>query len=132
MTSEPHVRVLDADVGPALEIIEGAGEAHAIVWPGMGAALRSLHRISLGEGASTIELSHPGEAVYYVIEGSGEATDPSSGTTHELVQGSMLHVEPGTPYVIGAGQDRLELVGGPSPPDPGMYEQARDRDERGS
>jgi quercetin dioxygenase-like cupin family protein len=90
-----------------------------------------MHRISLGEGAATIELRHPGEAVYYVIEGSGRASDPAAGTTHELVQGSMIHVEPGTPYVIRAGEGRLELVGGPSPPDPALYEQDQDRSEQG-
>jgi mannose-6-phosphate isomerase-like protein (cupin superfamily) len=115
------VKVLDADLGPELAIVEGEGRAHAIIWPGMGAQMRSMHRISLGGGAATTELRHPGEAVYYVIEGAGEATDPSSEDSQAIELGSMVHVEPETAYVIRAGSDGLELVGGPSPPDPALY-----------
>ena len=122
MSDKPLVQVLDADVGPELPIVEGEGRAHAIIWPGVGATMRSMHRISLGGGAATTELRHPGEAVYYVIEGAGEAVDPSDGESHDLVLGSMIHVEPGTAYVIRAGSEGLELVGGPSPPDPALYE----------
>ena len=111
------VKVLDADLGPELSIVEGEGRAHAIIWPGMGAQMRSMHRISLGGGAATTELRHPGEAV----EGAGEATDPSSEASQAIELGSMVHVEPETAYVIRAGSDGLELVGGPSPPDPALY-----------
>lgn len=119
--SAPAVQVLDTDDGPELPIVEGAGIARAIVWPGIGAEHRSLHRISLGEGAATVELRHPGEAVYYVLEGIGEAVDPTSGERHHLDPGSMVHIGPGTAYVIRATGGSLELVGGPSPPDPDLY-----------
>jgi len=117
-----EVQVLDASVGPELPIVEGEGRAHAIIWPGMGAELRSMQRISLAGGAAMKELRHPGEAVYYVIEGTGETHDPETGESQALIEGSMVHVEPETSYVIRAGDDGMELVGGPSPPDPALYE----------
>jgi quercetin dioxygenase-like cupin family protein len=73
------VRIIDArDVSahPVLPIVEDEqGEARAIVWPGIGANDRSLHQIRLAPGARTVELAHPSEAVYYVVEGSGEVTE---------------------------------------------------------
>jgi mannose-6-phosphate isomerase-like protein (cupin superfamily) len=124
MSDEAFVRVLDADVGPELPIIDGDGRAHAIVWPGIGAQMRSMHRISLTDGAATTELRHPGEAVYYVIEGTGVAADPSTDESQPLETGSMVHIEPETSYVIRAGTGGLQLVGGPSPPDPALYADA--------
>ena len=121
MSDDAFVKVLDASTGPELSIIDGDGRAHAIIWPGMGAQMRSMHRISLADGAATTELRHPGEAVYYVIEGSGEAAEPSSDESQSIELGSMVHVEAETPYVIRAGAGGLELVGGPSPPDPALY-----------
>jgi quercetin dioxygenase-like cupin family protein len=115
------VRVLDAEGGPELPIVEGPGTARAIVWPGIGAEHRSMHRITLGEGAATVELRHPGEAVYYVVDGAGEAVDPTSGEGHRLEPGSMVHIGPGTAYLIRARSGGLEVIGGPSPPDPELY-----------
>ena len=71
--------------------------------------MRSMHRISLGAGAAATELRHPGEAVYYVIEGSGEATDPASDDSQAIELGSMVHIEPETAYVLSAGSQGLEL-----------------------
>jgi hypothetical protein len=34
----------------------------------------------------------------------------------------MFLIDPGTPYAIHADGGRVELVGGPSPPDPSLYE----------
>ena len=111
---------LEAD-SPELPIVDGAGSAHAIVWPGVGAEIRSIHRISLGSGARTTEMSHPMEAVYYIIEGSGSVGDPSASTNDALVEGSMIFVEPNTAYVISAGDGGIEIMGGPCPPDPALY-----------
>ena len=108
--------------GPSLPLVEGEGSARAVIWPGIGARLRSLHRISLGAGARTVELRHAGEAVYYVIAGEGRALDGGDGSAQELVRGSMVFVEPGTSYRLAAGERGLELVGGPCPPDPKLYE----------
>ena len=122
--SEPdRVRVLDADRGPALDIVEGSeGSARAVVWPGIGAQLRSMQIITLADGARTVTLRHPGEAVYYVLDGAGEATDGAAPDGQPIVEGSMVHVGPDTPYAFLAGPGGLEVVGGPSPADPAIYE----------
>ena len=106
---------------PELPIVEGGGSARAIVWPGVGAEIRSMHRISLDAGARTAELHHPMEAVYYVIAGGGSVGDRRAGAATALVEGSMIFVEPDTPYVVEAGADGLEVLGGPCPPDPRLY-----------
>jgi len=117
-----RVVVLDADVGPSLPIVEGDGTAHAIVWPGMGAEARSLHRIRLGVGARTIEMRHEGEAVYFVREGVAVVRDADAGETHEVRSGRMFFIDPGTRYAIHADGDRVDVLGGPSPPDRSLYE----------
>ena len=67
-----EVVVTPVDKGPELAIVAGAGSAHAVIWPGMGAELRSMHRISLASGSRTVEMTQPSDAVYYVISGGGE------------------------------------------------------------
>ncbi|MEA2269701.1 MAG: hypothetical protein QOD55_1240 [Solirubrobacteraceae bacterium] len=128
--SEPRegIAVLDAAGGPALPIVDGEGSAHAIVWPGTGARLRSLARIRLAPGARTVALRHPDEAVYYVIEGSGSVAEGAGAEPSPLVAGAMVHVDAGTPYVITAEEPGLDLVGGPSPADPALYALAAEGD----
>lgn len=116
-----EVAVIDAEGGPELAIIRGEGRAHAIVWPGMGATLRSMHRISLEPGSRTIEMQHVSDAVYYVISGAGSATDGHVGAANPLIEGSMVHVDAGTPYALIAGSEGIELLGGPAPADPSLY-----------
>ena len=106
---------------PELAIVDGEGSARAILWPGVGAEIRSMHRISLGAGAQTKEMNHPMETVYYIIEGSGIVSDPSASTDEPLIEGSMIFVEPNTPYVIRADNGGIEIMGGPCPPDPALY-----------
>ena len=116
-----RVVVLDGEgEGPELPIIEGTGTARAVVWPGMGAVDRSVHRIRLGVNARTIPLSHPSEAVYYVIAGRGDVVD-GAGTARELDEGSFVHVAPKATYSIVTADGEMELVGGPCPPDPRLY-----------
>jgi quercetin dioxygenase-like cupin family protein len=119
-----QIQVLDLEIGPQLAIVRGEGSAHAVVWPGVDAQLRSMHCVRLAPGATTIELSHPSEAVYYVVRGVGSVSDPAAGETEPLREGSMFHVDPGTVYVIEAGAQPIELVGGPSPADDSLYERA--------
>lgn len=117
-----EVRVLPDDADCAeLPIVESKGRAWAVAWPGVGAHLRSMHRIALEGGGSTIPLRHPMEAVYYLIEGSAVATDVGAAEEHALVRGSMILIDPGTRYRLQAGEDGAQIVGGPCPPDPGMY-----------
>jgi quercetin dioxygenase-like cupin family protein len=122
MSSPPRVAVLDADEScPRLPLVAGAGEAYAVVWPGVGATLRSMHRISLKPGSATIRMRHPMEAVYYVMSGGGTMRDPDTGTAEPVREGSMIHVEPGTAYIAEADAAGLELIGGPCPADPAFY-----------
>jgi mannose-6-phosphate isomerase-like protein (cupin superfamily) len=116
------VVVPGAGEGPELDIVAGEGTARAVIWPGMGATLRSLHRLSLGADARTVELTHPSDAVYYVISGGGSAVDRTTGERSALVEGSMVHVDAGTPYELVAGGGGMELVGGPCPADASLYE----------
>lgn len=117
-----EVAVVDAALGPELPIIEHDGSARAVIWPGMGAELRSLHRISLQPNGRTIRLSHPSEAVYYVISGSGAVCLTTDAPKEALIEGSMVLIEPGSDYALCASSDGMELVGGPSPADPALYE----------
>jgi quercetin dioxygenase-like cupin family protein len=119
--AQEQIQILSAAEGPRLPIVQGSGHAHAVVWPGMGARLRSIHSVSLESGAHTIELSHSSEAVYYVAAGSGEAIDLGTGGREPLREGSMVHVDPGTRYVLGAGKEGMQVVGGPAPPDASLY-----------
>ena len=116
------VRVLSADDAcPTLPIIDGEGTARAVVWPGSGAQHRSMHLISLPAGGSTIPMRHEMEAVYYVVSGSGLVVDTDDGTENPLIEGSMVHVEPGTGYRLRAADTAMEVLGGPCPPDPALY-----------
>jgi mannose-6-phosphate isomerase-like protein (cupin superfamily) len=122
MRAPGEVRVLRAaDHGPVLPIVEGEGSARPIVWPGVGASFRSLHRIELGGGSRTIVLRHEMEAAYYVIRGDGIVRDPDEGSSEPLAEGSMIFVEPGTAYAFEAESAGLLLVGGPCPADPALY-----------
>jgi mannose-6-phosphate isomerase-like protein (cupin superfamily) len=113
----------EGDHGPLLPIVE-EGSARAIVWPGIGATHRSMHRIELAAASRTTTLRHPTEAVYYVIRGDGAVHDPDDGSDGQrLVEGSMIHVEPGTAYRFEAGEAGILLLGGPCPADPTLYEQ---------
>ena len=117
-----EVVVAAADKGPQLGIVAGEGTARAVIWPGMGAELRSMHRISLAGRSRTTPLTHPSDAVYYVISGGGEAVDGDTGEGGALIEGSMVHVDAGTPYELVAGDEGMELIGGPCPADPSLYE----------
>jgi len=80
-----------------------------------------MHRIRLEPGARTIPLEHPMEAVYYVISGMPSVPEPLTGKTHSAESGSMIFVEPRTPYEIRADAQAVEIIGGPCPPDPALY-----------
>lgn len=118
-----QIQVLDAGNScPPLALVDGEGSARAVVWPGVGANQRSLHLFELPAGARTIEMKHPMEAVYFVIAGTATARDLGDGAEQTATTGSMIFVEPDTPYVISADGGHTRLVGGPCPPDPSLYE----------
>jgi mannose-6-phosphate isomerase-like protein (cupin superfamily) len=125
MQAPGEVRVLGAaDHGPVLPIVEGKGSARPIVWPGVGAAFRTMHRIELAGGSRTVALKHATEAAYYVIRGDGVVYDPDEDSSEAVVEGSMIFVEPGTAYLIEAGSAGILLLGGPCPADPALYQRA--------
>lgn len=104
-----------------LSIIDGEGSARAVVWPGLGATARSIHRITLGPSSRTVRLEHHGESVYYVMGGSGSVHGDDPPAQNGLAEGSMVHIEAGTGYRFAAGADGLEFFGGPCPADPALY-----------
>lgn len=117
------VVILDDGPGcPELPLVSAGGVARAVVWPGVGAYKRSMHRFSLGPGGTTVAQEHRSEAVYYVIGGTATIRDQRTDTAQELVAGSMAHVTPGTSYAFVAGPSGAELVGGPCPADLRLYE----------
>jgi quercetin dioxygenase-like cupin family protein len=128
MTDQPgRARIISpGDWGPDLGICKGAGSVREIVGPTTGARTRSLYWIDLAQGSSIIALKHPDEAVYYVVSGSVRV-ETTTGTPHDLVEGGMFHVRPGTDYTIVAVSD-AEVVGGPSPVDPGFGTPAEEFD----
>ena len=114
--------IRDDPATPSLAIVECNGSARALVWPGTGAHMRSMHRISLEGGGRTISLRHPMESVYYVISGEVDVEDLDTRANHRVGPGGMFLVDPGTGYRIAAGSDGSELVGGPCPADPVIYD----------
>jgi quercetin dioxygenase-like cupin family protein len=126
-SNQPCVAVHRADDARApVRMIAAQGHAWAVIWPGMGARCRSLHRISLAPGGGTVPLRHPGEAVYYVLSGRGAVAGPASAA-HVLVEGSMVHVAALGEYRFATRDESLELIGGPCPPDPALYDGAAPR-----
>jgi len=108
----------------SLPLVDGpAGEVLAVVWPGMGARHRSMHVITLPQGAATVPHLHPtSEATYYVIQGTGTIDDLDAGTSHAIRPGSVVLITPRSRYRIAAAADSdLVCVGGPCPPDPALY-----------
>jgi len=118
----PAVRVVERGAGFALPLVAGGGSAVAIVWPGMGAQHRTIHRFNLGPWASTVPQQHAGEAVYAVLEGDTTIIDLADGESECLTVGAMIHLDPGTRYSFRAGESGAVILGGPCPPDPGLYQ----------
>lgn len=110
--------------GPTLPILDGPGEACAVVWPGMGAQKRSFLRIMLEGRAETRTLLHPAEAVYFVLAGAGLVAGGGAPSRNVAV-GSIIHIDAGNSYRFIAGDDGLKLFGGPCPYDPQLADPAR-------
>lgn len=96
----------------------------------MGAAARSIVRLRLEPGSSTLVLRHEGEAVYFVGSGHGavlaeepEGAPGNPNGTRDVREGFVIHVGAGCAYRLRASQSTpLELLGGPCPPDPSWFE----------
>lgn len=121
LTTSTGLRVVTPEQwGPDLGLVQG-GTWREIIGAGMDARCRSLHHVELGAASSTVELSHPGEAVYFVVDGAAAVVEHLIGSTtrHALTEGSMFHVAPGTCYAVES-ETGARLVGGPSPVDPAL------------
>lgn len=122
-SADGAVRVIDSAIPrKPLPLVDGAGEAHAVLWPGNGARYRTVNIITLGAQARTIDLSHAHECVYYISEGGGAIRDLASGTAQDLVEGSMIHIGPKDGYRLEAGSSGMKAIGGCVPVDPALYE----------
>jgi quercetin dioxygenase-like cupin family protein len=120
-----RVQVLSTATGEPVPLLAGAGEARAVVGPHMGARHRTMCVVVLEPGVATIQLNHPSEAVWYVVDGAGQALRPDAEPL-PLEPGAMVHVAPGARYVLRAADHApLRVVGGPSPPDPALHGAAR-------
>lgn len=105
--------------GPALPLVTGAGSVREMVGPRCGATLRSMYHVELTSGASTVDLDHDGEAVYYVVSGTVDVTSPQLDSARRLEAGAMVHLRAGTVYRFTAAPDCV-VIGGPGPVDPDL------------
>lgn len=131
LTTSTGLRVVTpSQWGPDLGLVLG-GTWREIVGPGVGAHCRSLAHLDLDAAASTVELAHDGEAVYYVVEGSITVVEllRASRIRHALLEGAMFHVAPGSCYTIES-EAGARLVGGPSPVDPQLGQPTTVRGEK--
>lgn len=97
-------------------LLDGPGEAYAVVWPGVGARQRSLHHVRLQSHSRLRPLRHAAsEAVYCVLEGGGRVNE------RPVASGQMWFLPAGRGYVVRAGAEGMVFVGGPCPPDAALY-----------
>src|SRR6266851_2749345 len=80
--------------GPLLPIVKGDGSARAVIWPGTGAAMRSIHLIQLAPSSETVLLEHPGESVYYVLDGTGTVAGDGPSPATALLLGRWFTWDP--------------------------------------
>ncbi len=111
----------DVDAVP-VPLVPASGSAVALIWPGMGAHYRSMHRIVLEPGASSVLLRHESDAVYYVVRGAAEFVDCDTGQATPCDTGSAVHIDAGTGYVFRATSGPSTVVGGACPADLRLYQ----------
>lgn len=99
--------------GPDCGLLEG-GTWREIVGPGVGAVRRGLYDLRFRDAGRSVPLTHPTEAVYYVVSGTGSVVAEADGSVRPLDEGAMVHVRPGTPYRL-RGSAGTRVVGGPCP-----------------
>ncbi|WP_342661751.1 cupin domain-containing protein [Rhodococcus ruber] len=94
------------------------GTWQEIIGPNSQTRRRSLYNLEFGANSSTAALAHESEAVYYVVSGNATVTEhlTTGNSRHDLVEGSMIHVLPGSVYTLNSSTG-ARLVGGPSPVD---------------
>lgn len=119
---DPRIAVIrDDEHAVSVPLVPGADCAVALIWPGMGARHRSLHRISLAPGMATVTLKHDSDSVYYVVTGAAELIDVDAGRALGCDAGSAVHIDEGTRYQLRASLVSATVVGGACPADPRLY-----------
>ncbi|MBY8863363.1 cupin domain-containing protein [Nocardia sp. CA2R105] len=115
------------DWGEDLGLVQG-GVWQEMVGPSLGAKCRSLYNLEFGPDSTTNALAHTGEAVYYMNSGTVTVTEHLvyDDISHDLGEGAMLHVKPGTSYTLSSTTG-ARVVGGPSPVDPSLGVRTPDR-----
>lgn len=103
------------DWGKSLPVIVGEGQCHEILGTRTGVRLRSFYHFELGQLSSTKTFLHPGEAVYYVLEGHAEFRSAAGGVT--VPEGGMVHIAAENTYSISSVSG-AKVLGGPAPVDP--------------
>ncbi|WP_167761119.1 cupin domain-containing protein [Geodermatophilus sp. DF01_2] len=121
LTGNEVLVVAREEWGADLGLVEGDGAFREIVGPRLGARERSMHHVSLGAGARTVGLTHPGDAVYYIAEGTAVVRAPGGEESGPLTAGAMVHIAGGSSYSLSSDGGAI-LLGGPSPVDPGLYD----------
>lgn len=121
--------IRDEEDAIRVPLLPEADCAVALVWPGMGARHRSLHRISFQPGMASFIFRHESDSVYYVVDGSAEVVDAEDGRALECDAGSAVHIAAGTRYQLRAGATPATVVGGACPPDPRLYQGAEPVDQ---
>lgn len=116
--------IRDDEAATPVSLVPGADCAVALIWPGMGARHRSMHRISLRPGMASVILQHESDSVYYVVKGAAEVVDVDDGHSLACNAGSAVHIDAGTRYQLRAGTTPATVVGGACPADPRLYEEA--------
>ena len=123
LKSSKTVRVIDSAFNRLeIGIVDKKGKAYAVLWPGNGAHYRTVNIIELGVAGRTIDLSHAHECVYYIESGGGCIRDLEINQTHDLIDGSMIHIAPCDRYRLEAGSSGMKAIGGCVPVDPDLYE----------
>jgi mannose-6-phosphate isomerase-like protein (cupin superfamily) len=115
------VVIVRGDDAVPVPLLPGAGSAMALIWPGMGARYRSMHRLAFQPGTASIVLRHESDAVYYVVDGAAEFVDVDTGEASPCDAGTAVHIDAGTRYQLRATSGPATVVGGPCPADPSIY-----------
>ena len=118
------IKVLDPEKNfKLLPYTEGKGVAKAIIWPGMGAKLGSMHYFVMAPGARNVPHKHPeAEDMFYVVQGQGVVIDFDQGKEYPFKKGDFVFIPAGITHAVRSdGPEDFISVGGPSPADEAMY-----------
>jgi len=119
------IKVIHRDQ-PAARVPMISKDARFLVGPGTGAHAITMNYVILEPGEGNIPHSHPeSEDVVFAIGGEGSAENHSTGQSSTFHAGETVFIPPGVVHAIVANRgQRIESVGGPTPPDLNMLRRA--------